>query len=58
MGLSEFIVFNIDRIVDEWEQFAETITPAAETMNSVALRFIPLERMAELGYAEWIPQVK
>ena len=27
-------------------------------MNSAALRFIPLERMAELGYAEWIPQVK
>lgn len=38
MGLSEFIVLNVDRIVDEWEQFAETITPAAETMNSVALR--------------------
>ena len=38
MGLSEFIVLNVDRIVDEWEQFAETITPAAESMNSVALR--------------------
>ena len=38
MRLSEFIVHNVDRIVDEWEQFAETITPAAESMNSVALR--------------------
>ena len=38
MRLSQFIVENVDRIVDEWEQFAETITPAAETMNSVALR--------------------
>ena len=38
MRLSEFIVQNADRIVDEWEQFAETITPAAESMDSVALR--------------------
>ena len=38
MRLSEFIVHNADRIVDEWEQFAETITPAAESMDSVALR--------------------
>ena len=38
MRLSEFIVHNVDRIVDEWEQFAETITPAAESMNSLALR--------------------
>ena len=38
MCLSEFIVHNVDRIVDEWEQFAETITPAAESMNSLALR--------------------
>ena len=27
-------------------------------MNSAALRFIPLEQMAGMGYAEWIPQVK
>ena len=38
MRLSEFIVQNVDRIVDEWEQFAATITPAAENMNSVELR--------------------
>ena len=38
MRLSEFIVQNADRIVDEWEQFAETITPAAESMDSAALR--------------------
>ena len=38
MRLSEFIVHNADRIVDEWEQFAETITPAAESMDSAALR--------------------
>ena len=38
MRLSEFIVQNVDRIVDEWEQFATTITPAAENMDSVELR--------------------
>ena len=38
MRLSEFIVQNVDRIVDEWERFAETITPAAHTMDSEALR--------------------
>ena len=38
MRLSQFIVENVDRIVDEWEQFAATITPAAETMDSAALR--------------------
>ena len=38
MRLSEFIVLNVDRIVDEWEQFAKTITPAAHAMDSVALR--------------------
>ena len=38
MRLSEFIVQNADRIVDEWEQFAETITPAAESMDSAAQR--------------------
>ncbi|MGE8152373.1 sensor histidine kinase [Pseudomonas vancouverensis] len=38
MRLSDFIVQQVDRIVDEWEQFAETITPAAELLDSVALR--------------------
>ena len=27
-------------------------------MNSAALKFIPLEKMSELGYSEWIPFVK
>ena len=30
MRLSEFILANIEPIVDEWEQFAATITPAAD----------------------------
>ena len=38
MRLSEFIVYNVDRIVDEWEQFAQNITPAAESMDRIALR--------------------
>ena len=38
MRLSDFIVRNADRVVDEWELFAKTITPAAEHMDSVALR--------------------
>ncbi|WLH36265.1 sensor histidine kinase [Pseudomonas sp. FP2196] len=38
MRLSEFIVANIDPIVDEWEQFAATITPAADHLDSTALR--------------------
>lgn len=38
MRLSEFIVLHADRIVDEWEQFAETLTPAAETLNHTQLR--------------------
>ena len=38
MRLSEFIVANIDPIVDEWEQFAATITPAADYLDSTALR--------------------
>ena len=28
MRLSDFIVQNVDRIVDEWERFAATLTPA------------------------------
>lgn len=38
MRLSDFIVQNVDRIVDEWESFAATLTPAADTMDSVELR--------------------
>lgn len=38
MRLSEFIVHNVDRIVDEWERFAATLTPAADSMSSVELR--------------------
>ncbi|WP_447651973.1 sensor histidine kinase [Pseudomonas abietaniphila] len=38
MRLSDFIVQNVDRIVDEWEKFAATLTPAADSMSSVELR--------------------
>jgi signal transduction histidine kinase len=38
MRLSEFIRQHVDRIVDEWEQFAKTITPAAINMDRIALR--------------------
>ncbi len=38
MRLSDFIVAHADRIVDEWENFAKTVKPAADTMNSVELR--------------------
>ncbi|MFJ4194102.1 sensor histidine kinase [Pseudomonas sp. NPDC089534] len=38
MRLSEFIVANVDPIVDEWETFASTITPAADYLDSPALR--------------------
>jgi signal transduction histidine kinase len=38
MRLSDFITQQVDRIVDEWEQFAKTITPSAEVMDRVALR--------------------
>jgi signal transduction histidine kinase len=38
MRLSEFIRQHVDRIVDEWEQFARTITPAAINMDRLALR--------------------
>lgn len=38
MRLSEFIVLRADQIVDEWEQFAETLTPAADTLNRTQLR--------------------
>jgi signal transduction histidine kinase len=38
MRLPDFIRQQVDRIVDEWEQFARTITPAAEYLDRVALR--------------------
>ncbi|MFC6337758.1 sensor histidine kinase [Pseudomonas sp. CCM 7891] len=38
MRLSAFITANTNRIVDEWEQFAETLTPAADTLNRTQLR--------------------
>ncbi|RMQ50618.1 Sensor histidine kinase [Pseudomonas cichorii] len=38
MRLSEFIVAHVDRIVDEWEEFAKTLTPAADSMSRVELR--------------------
>jgi hypothetical protein len=38
MRLSKFITANIEEILIEWEEFAKTITPAADTMDSLALR--------------------
>ncbi len=38
MILSAFISKNLDAIVDEWESFAKTLLPMAETMSSLALR--------------------
>ena len=38
MRLSEFIVHHVDRIVDEWEDFARTLKPAADSMSRVDLR--------------------
>ncbi|MFY1665206.1 sensor histidine kinase [Pseudomonas sp. Pseu.R1] len=38
MRLSDFIVQHVDRIVDEWEKFAATLTPAADSMNRAELR--------------------
>lgn len=38
MRLSQFIVLNVDQIVDEWEKFAKTIQPAADNMGREALR--------------------
>lgn len=36
--LSDFILSNMEQILQEWEAFARTITPPALTMDSVALR--------------------
>jgi signal transduction histidine kinase len=38
MRLADFIIENIEPILQEWESFAKTITPAAEGMDSEALR--------------------
>ncbi len=38
MNLSAFISHNTDAIVDEWEVFAKTLLPVADTMSSLALR--------------------
>ena len=38
MKLSEFIIRNMEHILVEWEAFAKTTLPAAETMSSLALR--------------------
>jgi signal transduction histidine kinase len=38
MRLSDFIVAHVDRIVDEWEGFARTLKPAADSMDRVELR--------------------
>lgn len=38
MRLPQFIVHHVDRIVDEWEDFARSLKPAADTMTPVELR--------------------
>jgi len=38
MNLTAFISDNMDAIVDEWEVFAKTLLPVADTMSSLALR--------------------
>lgn len=38
MRLGDFILQNIEPILQQWEDFAKTLTPAADGMNSVALR--------------------
>jgi len=38
MRLSRFITENMEEILVQWEAFAKTIQPAAETMDSLALR--------------------
>lgn len=36
--MASFLIEHMDEIVREWEAFARTLTPAAETMDSLALR--------------------
>lgn len=38
MNLSEYIVVNLEKIMDEWEAFAATMQPAAADMSSLELR--------------------
>src|SRR5687768_12183131 len=38
MRLSEFITGNMEEILVDWESFAKTIQPAANTMDSLTLR--------------------
>ena len=38
MRLGDFILGNIEPILQQWEDFARTLTPAAEGMSSLALR--------------------
>lgn len=38
MRLADFIVQHVDRIVDEWEQFARSIAPEADSLTRVQLR--------------------
>ncbi|WP_312917894.1 sensor histidine kinase [Stutzerimonas kunmingensis] len=38
MRLADFILENIEPILQQWEDFAKTMTPAANGMDSVALR--------------------
>lgn len=38
MRLADFILENIEPILQKWEAFAKTMTPAADGMDSVALR--------------------
>ena len=38
MRLADFILDNIEPILQAWEDFAKTITPASIGMDSVALR--------------------
>ena len=44
MRLADFILENIEPILQQWEDFAKTMTPAANGMDSVALRD-PAEQM-------------
>jgi signal transduction histidine kinase len=38
MRLADFILHNIEPILQQWEDFAKTMTPAADGMDSIALR--------------------
>ncbi|EQD29823.1 sensor histidine kinase, partial [mine drainage metagenome] len=38
MNLSEFILANMERLLEEWEQFAATLVPEAQRADSAMLR--------------------